>query len=71
MNFSLSDIEIIVIGGSAGSFNIVKRILASLPGDFPIPIVLCLHRLREVRSGFAESLNIDSKLHVKEVHDKE
>lgn len=65
------EIRIIFIGGSAGSFNVVRKILSSLPTDFPLPIVLCLHRLRDVRSGFAESLNIDSKLTVREPDDKE
>lgn len=65
------EIRIIFIGGSAGSFNVVRKILSSLPEGFPLPIVLCLHRLRDVRSGFAESLNIDSKLPVREPDDKE
>lgn len=65
------EIRIIIIGGSAGSYNVVRKILASLPANFPLPIVLCLHRLRDVRKGFAESLNIDSKLPVREPDDKE
>lgn len=64
------DIKIIVIGGSAGSFSVVRKILSSLPVNFPLPIFLCLHRLKNVRFGFAESLNIDSKLHVMEPQDK-
>lgn len=71
MNLSIRDIGVIVIGGSAGSYNIIRRILSSVPADFPIPVVLCLHRLKEFRSGFAESLNITSKLPVKEAHDKD
>lgn len=66
-----SDLQIVIIGGSAGSFNVVRKILSSLPDDFPLPIILCLHRLKDVRNGFAESLNIDSKLPVKEPLDKE
>jgi two-component system chemotaxis response regulator CheB len=67
----IKDIRIIVIGGSAGSFNTVRKILSSLRENFPLPVILCLHRLKDVRSGFVESLNIDSKLPVVEPFDKD
>jgi len=63
--------KIIVIGGSAGSFNIVRKILSNLPEDYPIPIVMCLHRLKEYRNGFVESLNFVSRLRVSEPFDKD
>lgn len=65
------DIRILVIGGSAGSYNVVKKILSSVPGNFPLPIVFCLHRLKDVRNGFVESLNIDSNIPIKEPLDKD
>jgi len=65
------NIRIIVIGGSAGSYNVVGKILSSIPEDFSLPVILCLHRLKEVRNGFVESLNISSRLEVKEPLDKE
>jgi len=63
--------SIIVIGGSAGSFSVVSRILSQLQADFNIPIVLCLHRLKHVRSGLIEGLSIRSNLKLIEPHDKE
>ncbi len=65
------EIKIIVIGGSAGSYNVIKKILLALPVGFPLPIVFCLHRLKEVRNGFVESLNINSKIIVREPDDKD
>lgn len=65
------DIKIVVIGGSAGSFNVVKKILSSIPHDFPLPLILCLHRLKDVRNGFSESLNLNSNIPVKEPLDKD
>jgi two-component system, chemotaxis family, protein-glutamate methylesterase/glutaminase len=65
------NIKIVIIGGSAGSYNVVKKILSSVPANFPLPIVLCLHRLKDVRNGFVESLNIDSSIPVKEPLDKD
>ncbi len=66
----MENFKIIVIGGSAGSFQVVTKILAALPKTFDIPIVLCLHRLKHVRSGFEEVLNKKSTLKVVEPEDK-
>ena len=66
------DPQIIVIGGSAGSFRIVTRILSSITDtNYPVPIVLCLHRLKSVRKGFAQALNFSSGLEVVEPEDKD
>ncbi|MCL4157079.1 UNVERIFIED_CONTAM: hypothetical protein GTU68_016455, partial [Idotea baltica] len=61
----------IVIGGSAGSFQGITRILSHVPNDFPIPIIMCLHRLKHVRNGFIEALSIKSIKEVIEPYDKE
>jgi two-component system, chemotaxis family, protein-glutamate methylesterase/glutaminase len=61
----------IVIGGSAGSFQVISKILSSLPANFELPILMCLHRLRHVRHGFVEALNIKSTITIKEPIDKE
>ncbi|MBT1702801.1 chemotaxis protein CheB [Chryseosolibacter indicus] len=61
----------VVIGGSAGSFQGVVKILSQLPKSFPIPIIMCLHRLKHVRNGFVEALSIKSVVQVTEPHDKE
>jgi len=61
----------VIIGGSAGSFQVVVKILHSLPKDFPIPVILCLHRLKHVRSGFVEALSIKSNIPVEEPFDKD
>jgi two-component system chemotaxis response regulator CheB len=61
----------VVIGGSAGSFPVVIKILSSLAANFPLPIFLGLHRLKHVRHGFEEALNIKSNLEVLEPLDKE
>jgi len=64
------DIKAIVIGGSAGSFQVVVKILQSLPKNFSYPIFLCLHRLKHVRSGFVEALSIKSNIPIIEPYDK-
>jgi len=62
--------KIIVIGGSAGSFPVVASILEKLKPNFPIPIVLCLHRLKQYRHGFVEALSIKSNIKIIEPDDK-
>jgi two-component system chemotaxis response regulator CheB len=42
-----------------------------VPGDFPLPIIMCLHRLKHVRNGFIEALSIKSIKDVIEPYDKE
>lgn len=61
----------IVIGGSAGSFQGIVKILSNLPGHFPLPIIMCLHRLKHVRNGFVEALSIKSIAEVVEPYDKQ
>jgi two-component system chemotaxis response regulator CheB len=61
----------VVIGGSAGSFQGVVKILSQLPKGFTLPIIMCLHRLKHVRHGFVEALSIKSVVQVTEPYDKE
>ncbi|AFM05420.1 chemotaxis response regulator containing a CheY-like receiver domain and a methylesterase domain [Bernardetia litoralis DSM 6794] len=61
----------VVIGGSAGSFQPMVQILSSIPREFPLPIFLCLHRLKHVRHGFVEALSIKSQKEIVEPMDKE
>ncbi|MEO1051701.1 MAG: chemotaxis protein CheB [Bacteroidota bacterium] len=66
-----SKYKAVVIGGSAGSFQGVVKILSQIPADFSLPIIMCLHRLKHVRNGFVEALSIKSKAEVREPYDKE
>lgn len=61
----------VVIGGSAGSFPLVVKILAALPKDYPYPVFLALHRLKHIRNGFVEALSIKSNIPVIEPEDKQ
>jgi two-component system, chemotaxis family, protein-glutamate methylesterase/glutaminase len=60
----------VVIGGSAGSFPVITKLLNELRQDFHLPIILCLHRLKHIREGFDEVLNMKSKILVIEPEDK-
>ncbi len=66
-----SSYKAIAIGGSAGSFQGIAKILSQLPKTFPLPIIMCLHRLKHVRNGFVEALSLKSVFPVVEPYDKE
>jgi len=42
--------DIIIIGGSAGSIKIVISLLESLPKTFHLPVVLIIHRMKNITS---------------------
>jgi len=63
--------EALVIGGSAGSFRVIIQMLEVLPGDISMPVFLCLHRLKQARRGFEETLAKISSLPLTEPSDKE
>lgn len=65
-----NNIKYIVIGGSAGSFKGIMKIISSIPTNYPLPIILCLHRLKHIRSGFIEALALRSKMKIIEPFDK-
>lgn len=66
-----TNLKAVVIGGSAGSFQGITKILSNVPQDFPLPIIMCLHRLKHVRNGFIEALSIKSIKEIIEPYDKE
>ena len=67
----MSNYKYIVIGGSAGSFQVISKIMEALPENFPYVVILTLHRLKQVRNGFVEALSLKCKLPIIEPEDKE
>ncbi len=64
-------LKYVIIGGSAGSFQPILRILSSLPKDYPFPVFLCLHRLKHVKKGFVEALALKTNMKIIEPNDKD
>jgi two-component system chemotaxis response regulator CheB len=67
----LNDMELLVIGGSSGSLGVVLGILMALPADFPIPIILVIHRGNSQESLLHEVLGLKSNLPLRELEEKE
>lgn len=62
--------EVIIIGGSAGSINVVLKILPLLKNEIKLPLILVLHRKAGEENILESLLQFKSKLKVTEVMDK-
>ncbi len=67
----LNKIELLVIGGSSGSLEVILSILTQLPADYQIPIVLVMHRSNSQESLLPEILSLKSRIPLQEVEEKE
>ena len=67
----LNGIEVIAIGGSAGGIKAITELLKPLPKNFPIPIVIVLHRLKNVPSTLQSVVQYHTRIQVKEADEKE
>lgn len=63
--------SLVVIGGSAGSLQVILSLLEKVNAGFTIPILLVLHRDPQGESKLEELLSQRTRLIVKEVEDKD
>lgn len=63
--------EAVVIGASAGALDALSHILSRLPREFPLPIMLVVHRPANKDSLLADLLRAKCQLDVREADDKE
>lgn len=63
--------ELIIIGGSAGSFDVLLRLVARLHAGLAIPVVIVVHRKLDNDSLMEQLLSNKSTIPVKEAEDKE
>jgi two-component system chemotaxis response regulator CheB len=70
-NKIFSDIRLVAIGASTGGPAAVARILAELPPNFPIPILIVIHISDQFAFALAEWLNTQSSVPVRYAQDNE
>jgi two-component system chemotaxis response regulator CheB len=63
--------DIIVIGGSAGSFEPLSMIISSLPASFPGSVLIVTHMMADFPSLLDEHLGSNSRLPVTQAADQE
>ena len=66
-----SGFDLIMIGGSAGSLEVIMHLVRELPIDFKIPIIIVLHRKSEPGNLLQELLSERTSIEVREAEDKE
>jgi len=64
-------VSAIVIGGSAGAFDVLSLLLRTLPPELPAAVAVVLHLLPHRPSGLATVLQHVCALPIKEAEDKE
>ena len=63
--------KLLVIGGSAGSLQVILSLLAAIGDDFPIPVLIVLHRNGGFESSLEELLSSRTRLPIREVEEKD
>ena len=61
----------LVIGGSAGSLDVLIRVFPAIALDIPFPIIIVVHRKQGTDSLLSDLLSTKTSLKVKEVEEKE
>jgi len=63
--------EAIVLGASAGGFNVIKQLVGVLPKGFSLPVIIVQHVSDASDGSWTEMLDRQSRLRVKEADEKE
>lgn len=70
-NSIISKCSLLVIGGSAGSLDVLLTVLPALRSDLLFPLILVLHRKNNSDSNLSDLLAFKTSLPVKEAEDKD
>ena len=65
------DFRIVAIGSSTGGPVALQQVLTQLPAEFPVPILLIQHMPATFTPAFAQRLDQQCQIHVKEAEDGE
>lgn len=71
MNIGKNRFEAVVIGSSAGGIKALSMVLAALPGDFALPVIIVQHLHPSSDSYLARILDAKCQLTVKQADEKE
>lgn len=63
--------KILLIGGSAGSLQVILSVLSALDRGYSMPVVVILHRNNTFESSLEELLSSRTQLVIKEIEEKE
>lgn len=61
----------IVIGASAGGLSVLSVILSGLPVNYPVPVIIVQHRIKDQRDLLEEVLQSKCRIKIKQADEKE
>ncbi|MES3018871.1 MAG: chemotaxis protein CheB [Bacteroidota bacterium] len=64
-------VKVILLGCSAGGFQLTFELLSKLPSGFPLPVIVIIHRSPKYKSAVEDILNDKGNLPVRLAMDKE
>ena len=67
----IPDIRLIIIGGSAGSLQVILKLFTETGGNYPIPVVIIVHRSQSSERLLEELIGLKTDMQVKEIEEKE
>lgn len=65
------DFKVVVVGASAGGVSALQALLAALPADLDLPVLVVLHLPRDRPSRIVDLLDVRCPLPVREAEDKQ
>ena len=63
--------DVLLLGGSAGSFNLIFRVVKNLPPDLNKTVIIIIHRRKNFKSEIERMFAENSRLPLKEISDKD
>ncbi len=63
--------RLLVIGGSAGSLQVILSLLGAIDADFPMPVLVVVHRNGLFESNLEDIFSSRTSLSIKEVEEKD
>ncbi|MEO5563683.1 MAG: chemotaxis protein CheB [Chitinophagaceae bacterium] len=67
----MNSARLIIVGGSAGSLQVILKLFTGLAEAYPIPVVIVVHRTQGAEPFLEELLSAKTGLPVKEAEEKE
>jgi two-component system chemotaxis response regulator CheB len=64
-------VRLIIIGGSAGSLQVILKLFTGLKSNYPIPVIIIVHRSTTIEPLLEDLVSLNTGLQVKEVEEKE
>ena len=68
---NMNDYQLLIIGGSTGSVEVLLDFIPGLPENFPLPVIIVVHRKANEQNLLSDILDKRANLKVKEADEKE